>query len=183
MCGIPSVNWFNPFVWLLIRSIKELQEMEADKDVLDNGYDREQYQINLVLTCTENKEWILAKSNYNYSSLKSRILFMNKQIKNGRSRIIALTASISFWGVTGFVMAQTAEKNTQNLTHNTPHKPDRNSKYRLKNSRRNQSFLHQLRKHHPRKATALRRPWMLDHGMYRRLSLPYLQIWQTGVAL
>lgn len=105
-----SVNWFNPFVWLLIRSIKELQEMEADKDVLDNGYDREQYQINLVLTCTENKEWILAKSNYNYSSLKSRILFMNKQIKNGRSRIIALTASISFWGVTGFVMAQTAEK-------------------------------------------------------------------------
>lgn len=93
--------------------------MEADKDVLDNGYDREQYQINLVLTCTENKEWILAKSNYNYSSLKSRILFMNKQIKNGRSRIIALTASISFWGVTGFVMAQTAEKNTQNLTHNT----------------------------------------------------------------
>lgn len=44
---------------------------------------------------------------------------MNKQIKNGRSRIIALTASISFWGVTGFVMAQTAEKNTQNLTHNT----------------------------------------------------------------
>ena len=75
---VASVNWFNPFVWLLIRSIKELQEMEADKDVLDNGYDREQYQINLVLTCTENKEWILAKSNYNYSSLKSRILFMNK---------------------------------------------------------------------------------------------------------
>lgn len=117
--SVASVNWFNPFVWLLIRSIKELQEMEADKDVLDNGYDREQYQINLVLTCTENKEWILAKSNYNYSSLKSRILFMNKQIKNGRSRIIALTASINFWGVTGFVMAQTAEKNTQNLTHNT----------------------------------------------------------------
>lgn len=114
---VASVNWFNPFVWLLIRSIKELQEMEADKDVLDNGYDREQYQINLVLTCTGNKEWILAKSNYNYSSLKSRILFMNKQIKNNRSLAIALAASISFWSVTGFVIGQTAEKASENLAY------------------------------------------------------------------
>lgn len=72
--GLTIVNWFNPFAYLIFRAIKELQEMEVDCDVLNNGFDREQYQLNLVLTCTARQEWVWARSNYNYSSLKESCL-------------------------------------------------------------------------------------------------------------
>lgn len=104
------VNWFNPFAYLIFRAIKELQEMEVDRDVIDNGFDREQYQINLVLTCTAHKEWIWARSNYNYSSLKERILFMNRHIQNSKSRLLALAATLSFVGLTGSITTQAMEK-------------------------------------------------------------------------
>ncbi len=103
-------NWFNPFAYLLFRALKELQEMEVDRDVLNNGFDREQYQINLVLTCTAHKEWIWARSNYNYSSLKERILFMNRHIQNSKSRLLVLAAALSFVGLTGSITTQAMEK-------------------------------------------------------------------------
>ncbi len=110
-------NWFNPFAYLLFRALKELQEMEVDHDVLNNGFDRQQYQINLVLTCTAHKEWIWAQSNYNYSSLKERILFMNKNIQNSRSRLLVLAAAICLAGLTGSIATQAMEK-----TGDTPEK-------------------------------------------------------------
>ena len=103
-------NWFNPFAYLLFRALKELQEMEVDRDVLNNGFDREQYQINLVLTCTAHKEWIWARSNYNYSSLKERILFMNRHIQNSKSRLLALAATLCLTGFTLAVTTQAMEK-------------------------------------------------------------------------
>ena len=103
-------NWFNPFAYLLFRALKELQEMEVDRDVLNNGFDREQYQINLVLTCTAHKEWIWTRSNYNYSSLKERILFMNRHIQNSKSRLLALAATLCLTGFTLAVTTQAMEK-------------------------------------------------------------------------
>ena len=103
-------NWFNPFAYLLFRALKELQEMEVDRDVLDNGFDREQYQISLVLACTTHKEWIWARSNYNYSSLKERILFMNRHIQNSKSRLLALAATLCLTGFTLAVTTQAMEK-------------------------------------------------------------------------
>lgn len=84
---LTALNWFNPFAYLFYRAMREQQEMEADRDVLDQGADREQYQIHLVLTCKEHREWIPVRSNYNYSTLKSRIIFMNKKIKNSNARL------------------------------------------------------------------------------------------------
>lgn len=84
---LTALNWFNPFAYLFYRAMREQQEMEADRDVLDQGADREQYQIHLVLTCKEHREWIPVRSNYNHSTLKSRIIFMNKKIKNSNARL------------------------------------------------------------------------------------------------
>ena len=110
------VNWFNPFAYLIFRAIKELQEMEVDRDVIDNGFDREQYQINLVLTCTEHKEWIWTQSNYNYSSLKERILFMNKSIKGFRSGILVFAAGFCFAALLGLIGMQTLPRPAQAAT-------------------------------------------------------------------
>ena len=39
------VCWFNPFIWLLANAIIEVQEWEADKDVIDKGYDVVEYRL------------------------------------------------------------------------------------------------------------------------------------------
>lgn len=89
------INWFNPFVWLFFKSTRLLQELEVDDDLLNSGYNREQYQINLVLTCAEHREWAVIKTNYNHSSLKKRILFMNKAKKDNKTpKILAVCMSI-----------------------------------------------------------------------------------------
>ena len=40
--------WWNPFVWLWERSLREVHEFQADDAVLNNGFDSEQY-IALIL--------------------------------------------------------------------------------------------------------------------------------------
>jgi beta-lactamase regulating signal transducer with metallopeptidase domain len=112
------VNWFNPFAYLLFRAIKELQEMEVDRDVLNNGFDREQYQLNLVLTCTAHQEWVWARSNYNYSSLKERILFMNRHIRNSKSWLLVLVSGFGFLGFTSMITVQEVERQAED-TENT----------------------------------------------------------------
>ena len=37
--------WFNPFIWFAGNSLVEVQEWEADKDVIDKGYDVGKYRL------------------------------------------------------------------------------------------------------------------------------------------
>lgn len=39
--------WFNPFVWVAARCLREVQEWEADRDVLDDGCDLTEYRTTL----------------------------------------------------------------------------------------------------------------------------------------
>ena len=40
--------WFNPFVWLLRRDIRQNLEFLADRKVVESGYDRKNYQYHLL---------------------------------------------------------------------------------------------------------------------------------------
>ena len=73
--------WFNPFVWLLRQSIKQNLEFLADKQVLQNGMDKKEYQY-LLLKVMGNKQYAFA-NHFNFSSLKNRIAMMNT-IKSAR---------------------------------------------------------------------------------------------------
>jgi beta-lactamase regulating signal transducer with metallopeptidase domain len=70
------VNWYNPFAWLLKRSIRQNLEFIADSTVLQNGIDKKQYQY-LLLKVIGNNQFSIA-SKFNFSSLKKRIAMMNK---------------------------------------------------------------------------------------------------------
>ncbi len=39
--------WFNPFAWMAARWLREVQEWEADRDVLNDGYDLAEYRMTL----------------------------------------------------------------------------------------------------------------------------------------
>ena len=70
------VNWYNPFAWLLKKSIRQNLEFIADNKVLENGIDKKQYQY-LLLKVIGNNQFSIAPK-FNFSSLKKRIAMMNK---------------------------------------------------------------------------------------------------------
>lgn len=70
--------WFNPAVWLLRREIRQNLEFLADKNVVEAGYCRKNYQYHLLRLShsTTNMQIV---NNFNVSQLKKRIMMMNKQ--------------------------------------------------------------------------------------------------------
>ncbi len=70
------VNWFNPFAWLIRKSIRENLEFIADKNVLDGGVDPRRYQY-LLLKVMGLPQYSIT-NNFSFSSLKKRISMMNK---------------------------------------------------------------------------------------------------------
>jgi beta-lactamase regulating signal transducer with metallopeptidase domain len=81
------VNWYNPFVWLLKRSIRQNLEFIADHKVLENGIDKKDYQY-LLLKVIGNNQYSIANQ-FNFSSLKKRIAMMNKT-KSAKRQLIRL---------------------------------------------------------------------------------------------
>lgn len=70
------LNWYNPFAWLLRRSIRQNLEFIADHQVLENGIAKKEYQY-LLLKVMGNNQYSIANQ-FNFSSLKKRIAMMNK---------------------------------------------------------------------------------------------------------
>ena len=70
------INWFNPFVWLLRRAVKENLEYIADAQVLERGINKQQYQYLLLHVSGIHQAG--PTNAFNLSSLKNRIKMMNK---------------------------------------------------------------------------------------------------------
>lgn len=80
--------WFNPFVWIASRELVEIQEMEADADVLHQGIDLTTYrQMLLKQTIGLDEGWVC---NFSPSFMKVRMLAMTEKrnIQNKRMWIL-----------------------------------------------------------------------------------------------
>ncbi|MDR0955415.1 MAG: hypothetical protein LBM20_08605 [Rikenellaceae bacterium] len=74
--GVLILFWWNPFVWLWCRSLKEVHEYQADAAVLDLGVDTKQYITLLIGTLADiHPEFV---SGFSYSLLKNRLLMMTR---------------------------------------------------------------------------------------------------------
>jgi len=69
-------QWFNPFIWLLKRSIRENHEFLADHGVLKPGVSPAAYRL-LLLGSSMGLQPVIA-NNFNYSLIKIRIKMMTK---------------------------------------------------------------------------------------------------------
>lgn len=79
------LNWYNPFAWLIKKAIRQNLEFIADHKVLENGVDKKHYQY-LLLKVTGAAHFSFTQQ-FNFSSLKKRIIMMNRS----RSARIQLT--------------------------------------------------------------------------------------------
>jgi TonB family protein len=69
-------QWFNPFMWMLRRAIRENHEFLADQAVLSSGINRGYYK-KLLLNQYIGEKFQIA-NNFNYSLIKNRIKMMSK---------------------------------------------------------------------------------------------------------
>lgn len=79
------LNWYNPFAWLIKRSIRQNLEFIADNKVISDGIDKRKYQY-LLLKVIGNNHFSIA-SQFNFTSLKKRIIMMNK-IKTAKVHLL-----------------------------------------------------------------------------------------------
>jgi TonB family protein len=84
-------QWFNPFIWLLKRSIRENHEFLADHGVLKPGVSSAAYRL-LLLGSSMEQQPVIA-NNFNYSLIKIRIKMMTK-IKSRRTAALKLLMGI-----------------------------------------------------------------------------------------
>ena len=71
-----AIFWFNPFTWLLRKSISQNLEFLTDQSLLKQGIQKDKYQMSLLKVSVANRPLNLTSS-YNSSFLKNRIQMMN----------------------------------------------------------------------------------------------------------
>jgi TonB family protein len=86
---ITVLQWFNPFIWLLEKSIKETHEYLADEAVLNTGKDAGTYQALMVNQAMGGPVFILTNQ-FNQSLIKKRIMMMKNMKTSGTARFKAL---------------------------------------------------------------------------------------------
>jgi TonB family protein len=74
---VTIVQWFNPFVWFLGRSMKGIHEFLADAGVLKEGFLKNEYQT-LILNEAMGLQVNNLTNNFNVSLIKNRIIMMTK---------------------------------------------------------------------------------------------------------
>ncbi|WP_293883799.1 M56 family metallopeptidase [Sphingobacterium sp. UBA1498] len=70
--------WYNPFVWLMRRAIRQNLEFLTDQQVLDKGVDKQTYQYSL-LNVSKKGGSVGLSNQFNFKLLKRRIMMMNKK--------------------------------------------------------------------------------------------------------
>ena len=86
---VQIIQWFNPFVYMLGASLRDVHEYEADDYVLRQGITASEYQTLLLKTAVGNSVYAFA-NNFNHSLIKNRIVMMKNKKSNLWSRYKAL---------------------------------------------------------------------------------------------
>ena len=91
MYVLRSVFWFNPFFWMAEKDLEEVQEWEADKDVLDEGWNLKTYRRTIFKQLFGYNPDITC--GLNHSLTKQRFIMMT-QSRRGKGAWIRLAATL-----------------------------------------------------------------------------------------
>ena len=121
MSALRSVFWFNPFFWMAEKDLEEVQEWEADKDVLDEGWNLKTYRTTIFKQLFGYNPDITC--GLNHSLTKQRFIMMT-QSHRGKGTWIRLAATLPVIAATFFAFGcgtKQAEKTevSTNLTDGT----------------------------------------------------------------
>ena len=121
MSVLRSIFWFNPFFWMAEKDLEEVQEWEADKDVLDEGWSLKTYRTTIFKQLFGYNPDITC--GLNHSLTKQRFIMMT-QSHRGKGAWLRLAATLPVIAATFFAFgcgtkqAEMTEVST-NLTNGT----------------------------------------------------------------
>ena len=84
-----TIQWYNPFAYMLGASLRDVHEYEADDYVLRQGVTASEYQTLLLKTAVGNSAYAFA-NNFNHSLIKNRIIMMKNKKSNPWARMKVL---------------------------------------------------------------------------------------------
>ena len=99
MSVLRSVFWFNPFFWMAEKDLEEVQEWEADKDVLDEGWNLKTYRTTIFKQLFGYNPDITC--GLNHSLTKQRFIMMT-QSHRGKGAWLRLAATLPVIAATFF---------------------------------------------------------------------------------
>ena len=106
-----TLQWWNPFVWLLADSLSQVHEYQADLAVLNQGINATQYQL-LLIRKAAGPAGLALVNGFKRNKLKLRIVMMNNMIKLRGAKCRYLTLLPVF--LMAFALtAKAQEKTTQ----------------------------------------------------------------------
>jgi TonB family protein len=111
------IQWFNPFIWLLGRSMKGIHEFLADEGVLQSGIPKKNYQA-LIFNEAAGLQINSITNHFNVSLIKNRIHMMTKHRSGAwaASKVLFILPAIIFLafffsaGKTSSLFAQETKK-------------------------------------------------------------------------
>ncbi len=115
------VNCYNPFAWLIRKAIRQNLEFIADNKVISNGVDKKLYQY-LLLKVIGNNHFSIANQ-FNFSSLKKRIIMMNK-IKSTKVHLLKFLFILPLIAILLLAFRDKLDSQTGNLFYKGDLKPD-----------------------------------------------------------
>jgi TonB family protein len=89
---LKMINWFNPFIYLIQRSLKTIHEYIADEQTAAHGQDALAYSSFLLNNAYGIQGASIAHSFFNYNLLKKRIIMLNKNRSGKLARLKYLAA-------------------------------------------------------------------------------------------
>ncbi len=117
---VKIMQWWNPLAWMMMKELHQVHEFQADKDVIDNGFDATKYQYMLV-TMAVGRSNLPLGSSMGHSRLKNRLKMINREESPKAARISlllmipAVVLSCSLLASDAFAGMLDSVSNTENI--------------------------------------------------------------------
>ena len=116
---ISVIQWYNPFIWLIKKSIKEIHEFQADEKVIAQGFDSNSY-FSFLLNKIVGIQAMDFANCFNKSLIKKRIIMMEKS----KSRKTRIYKSLLVIPLSLFLIAFTIDFNSEYKLDDKPNLND-----------------------------------------------------------
>lgn len=117
---VEVLQWFNPCIWMLDASLREVHEYEADDAVLRRGISARDYQLLLIEKAVARTPYPMVNA-FRHSQLKNRITMMTKKKSPRWARLKVLYAvPLTLIALGAMASQQMAEKVEAPIAKKTP---------------------------------------------------------------
>jgi beta-lactamase regulating signal transducer with metallopeptidase domain len=103
------IFWFNPLIYLLGKSIKDIHEYEADSITIKSGYEKTDY-MKLIMNLNFGNQFVQLANNFNQSTTLKRFKMMNAK-KSQPKKVAKILYLIPILGILIYQFSCTPNSN------------------------------------------------------------------------